>query len=198
MHKHKRLKIPVHFRFNAPSTETAVPDDDLLLFFSYANVVLSLLPYLHLASNEFISSSSPAFASCLPYKPQLAGKVVFFLSLLAWVWALQFVLNPPRLENRILNWTRASLFIYWGAFLNMSIKPKEWFLSFEQAPCYENFGHAAIGRVATCSYALLFAGAVDTYNLVPCDGGNKSRLYLVGLLLAHLAVVAGTCSLILA
>ena len=197
MYKHKRLKIPVHFRSNAP-TETAVPTSDTLLFFSYANVVLSLLPYLHLASNEFVSSSSPVFENCLPYKSQLPGKAVFFLSLLVWIWALQFVLNPPQSENRILNWTRASFFIYWGAFLNMSIKPKEWFLSFEQAPCYENFGHAAVGRVATCSYALLFAGAVDTYSLVPCDGGSKSRLYLVGLLLAHLAVVAGTCSLILA
>jgi len=123
--------------------------------------------------------------------------------MLMWGLALNCVLHTrtanKECDSGILEWTRASFFVFWGAFLNMSIAPKEWVLSFEQVACYDNSGHAAIERVATYSYALLFAGVMQSFILIPRDERyRKSRLYVIGLVVVHLCLVTIARSLILA
>ena len=189
----RRLKILPSFRdsrANAPSPVELTESPTLL----YGVLLVTLLSYIHVALNELITPSGAVFTKCLPYKRDAAGVIIILLSTLLWIMALiQF--RSVHLVHNIFSWIRASCFIYTGAFLNMSIKPSTWFLSFQLSDCYNNFGHDAIGRVGLTSYALILVGAFETLSLIAAKG-ECSNSYTVAVMCLHICLVVITALLI--
>mmetsp|Transcript_16899 Transcript_16899/g.54637 ORF Transcript_16899/g.54637 Transcript_16899/m.54637 type:complete len:206 (+) Transcript_16899:90-707(+) len=55
-----------------------------------------------------------------------------------------------------------SLFaIMLGAHMTMAVKPDTWSLSYRWAGCYENYGHALVGRASFASYTMITSGALE-------------------------------------
>jgi len=188
----RRLKIlPSHFNpISVPPPEPA-RDTAVSLAFSNGIVVLTLLSYLHVALNELLSPSNSILETCLPYRRDPLGCAVVFVSLFLWFWTFIKWRDPTALYCTKL--LRPSLFIYWGAFLNMSIKPVTWLLSFQMLGCAEHFSHQAIGRVGLASYALLLAGACETLDILQLHYEDSARVYAVCALCAHVFAVVSTC-----
>jgi len=189
----RRLKIPMHFTASAPQRINTITEDvDPSVVFALGAVVLTLLSYLHAALNELLWPSNPDFRHCLPYKSDTAGCTVVFVSLSLWMWAL-IELRGSWSSSQFHRLFRATIFIYWGAFLNMTIKPETWPLSFRLSECYNNFGNQAIGRVSLASYALILSGALETLELVRKMYHDCSNVYTFYFLCGHFAAVSLTC-----
>jgi hypothetical protein len=189
----RRLKIPMHFTPSASQGSSAgTAEVGPSVVFTLGAVVLTLLSYLHVALYELFWPSNPDFRHCLPYKSDIAGCVVAFLSLFVWMWALvDFRRVWP--SSHMQKLVRATIFIYWGAFLNMAVNPETWPLSFRSPGCYNNFDGQTIGRVSLASYALLLSGALETLDLVRKMYKDCPNVYLFYFLCGHIATVTFTC-----
>jgi hypothetical protein len=57
----------------------------------------------------------------------------------------------------------------------MSLKPSDWFLSFQWEDCYSLYGNSVIGRTAMFSYALLILGTVEILELLANVAKDERR-----------------------
>jgi len=127
----------------------------------------------------------------------LAVTLIHFL----WSFVSFYAFEPE------LIWAYGLANILFGSFIVMSLKPSDWFLSFQWEDCYSLYGNSVIGRTAMFSYALLILGTVEILELL-ANGENRwfgtfrkfkfsrsNSLLLLGLFLVMFGVSALMCVL---
>lgn len=121
-------------------------------------VIIFSVSTWHWYINEFISSGELNANSCRLFKyPSFL--IVLLLHFL--IMCISFYIN------RGLNFLVASINILFGAFIVMSLKPPQWFFSFEWEDCYSLYNNDnAIGKTAMFSYVLLTVGSVELIEVV--------------------------------
>ncbi len=121
-------------------------------------VIIFSVSTWHWYINEFISSGELEANSCRLFKyPSFLIVLLLHFILICIFFYI----------NRGLNYLVASINILFGAFIVMSLKPPQWFFSFEWEDCYSLYNNDnAIGRTAMFSYVLITAGAVELIEVV--------------------------------
>jgi hypothetical protein len=93
---------------------------------------------------------------------RLYNGLFLFVTLTHFVWSFASFYT----FKRELTWAYGLANILFGSFIVMSLKPSDWFLSFQWEDCYSLYGNSVIGRTAMFSYALLILGTVEILELL--------------------------------